>query len=220
MVSSARPYRSKLREQQAEETRQRVLRSARELFERQGYAATTIAQVAAEAGVSAQTIYAVFSSKSGLALALIDYTNAQSGAPELALEVAAATAPRDILRASLHLICVLHERIGGFIEVLLEASRVDESLAPAVAAGRASHRGPQRSIAERLQRSGALRPDVGVDEATDILSVWTSPEIIGRYVGDLHWTYEQVEESLTSALLRALCTPAAARRGAHRAAGR
>jgi AcrR family transcriptional regulator len=54
MVS--RPYRSELRQQQAAETRRRVVEAAVRLFSRQGYRATTFAQLAREAGVSVKTV--------------------------------------------------------------------------------------------------------------------------------------------------------------------
>jgi AcrR family transcriptional regulator len=54
MVSRA--YRSELRQQQAAETRRRVVEAAAALFGRQGYRATTFAQLAKEAGVSIKTV--------------------------------------------------------------------------------------------------------------------------------------------------------------------
>lgn len=47
------------REQSARETRRAVLRAARELFEGQGWAATSISAVAERAGVSRPTVFAV-----------------------------------------------------------------------------------------------------------------------------------------------------------------
>ena len=62
----ARPYESPLRREQAAATRRQILQAAQRLFERQGYAATTIAQIAAEAGVSVKTVYVAFDTKSGV----------------------------------------------------------------------------------------------------------------------------------------------------------
>ena len=56
MTESTRPYRSELRQRQAAETRLRVVGAAAELFSRQGYQATTFAQLASEAGVSVETV--------------------------------------------------------------------------------------------------------------------------------------------------------------------
>jgi AcrR family transcriptional regulator len=65
-VSTNRPYRSTLREEQAQETRLRIRKSARRLFAAQGFTETTINQIADDAGVAPQTIYAVFGSKGAI----------------------------------------------------------------------------------------------------------------------------------------------------------
>ncbi len=51
-----RPYRSELRQQQAAQTRRRVVEAAVTLFSRHGYRATTFTQLAREAGVSVETV--------------------------------------------------------------------------------------------------------------------------------------------------------------------
>ena len=61
-MSTDRPYRSTLREERARETRLRIRKSARRLFAARGFAETTIAQIAKDAGVAPQTVYAVFGS--------------------------------------------------------------------------------------------------------------------------------------------------------------
>ena len=53
-VKSTRRYESPRRRQQAADTRRDILEAAQRLFEQQGYAATTMAAIAAEAGVVAE----------------------------------------------------------------------------------------------------------------------------------------------------------------------
>src|SRR4051794_23682077 len=65
-VNRRRPYNSQLRRDQAADTRRRILQAAQELFERDGYVATSIAAIASTAGVSLKTVYLVFETKSGL----------------------------------------------------------------------------------------------------------------------------------------------------------
>src|SRR5438093_9035691 len=65
-VKPKRRYHSPRRREQAAATRRDILEAAQRLFERQGYAATTIAAIAAEAGVALKTVYVAFESKSGL----------------------------------------------------------------------------------------------------------------------------------------------------------
>src|SRR6185312_16353210 len=61
-----RRYESPRRRAQADATKRDILAAAQRLFERQGYAATTMAAIAAEAGVALKTVYLVFDTKSGV----------------------------------------------------------------------------------------------------------------------------------------------------------
>ncbi len=61
--SVKRPYNSTRRQEQAGETRLRILAAAHELFVAQGYGRTTIAEIASTAGVAVETIYAAFRNK-------------------------------------------------------------------------------------------------------------------------------------------------------------
>src|SRR3954468_14668937 len=66
----SRPYNSPRRAEQAAATRRDILAAAQRLFERQGYAATTMAAIATEAGVALKTVYSAFETKGGLLRAL------------------------------------------------------------------------------------------------------------------------------------------------------
>src|SRR6266536_5190141 len=65
-VKSKRRYDSPRRREQAAATRRDILEAALRLFERQGYAATTMAAIAAEARVALKTVYVAFETKSGV----------------------------------------------------------------------------------------------------------------------------------------------------------
>lgn len=69
-----RRYDSSRRQEQARQNRLTVLRAAHDLFIAQGYGRTTIADVAREAGVSAEMIYATFKSKANLLPRVWDIT--------------------------------------------------------------------------------------------------------------------------------------------------
>src|SRR3954451_11387703 len=66
----SRRYDSPRRREQAAATRRQILAAAQLLFERDGYAATTMAAVAAEAGVALKTVYVAFETKAGMLRAL------------------------------------------------------------------------------------------------------------------------------------------------------
>src|SRR5258708_5514788 len=65
-----RTYDSPRRRQQAAASRQQILTAAHRLFEGDGYAATSMAAIALQGGVSLKTVYVVFETKSGLLRAL------------------------------------------------------------------------------------------------------------------------------------------------------
>ena len=70
--SQTRRYRSDLRRQQAELTRERIVTAAAELFAAEGYARTTLAKIAAAAGVSAETVQ-LYGPKAALMVAAVEY---------------------------------------------------------------------------------------------------------------------------------------------------
>jgi len=65
-----RPYDARRRRERAEEergaTRRRVVEAARHLFLTRGYVATTVADIASEAGVALQSVYKAGQSKADL----------------------------------------------------------------------------------------------------------------------------------------------------------
>lgn len=67
-----RRYDTSGRQAQAARTRLRILEAAQRLFAEQGYAQTSIAQIAAAAGVSGPTVFAGFRSKVGLFKAALE----------------------------------------------------------------------------------------------------------------------------------------------------
>src|SRR5260370_42143735 len=75
-----RSYRSPLRAEQAARTRREILDAARGVFGAQGYAPTTVAQIAAAAGVAVDTVYAAGGTKPVVFRLLLE--TAISGADE------------------------------------------------------------------------------------------------------------------------------------------
>ena len=62
-VKERRSYNSTLRQEQARLTRQRIVEAGRRLLAKGTYSAVTMEEIAVEAGVSYQTVYAVFGNK-------------------------------------------------------------------------------------------------------------------------------------------------------------
>ncbi len=69
---SKRPYRSPMRQRQAEETRQRILAVARTLLTTQGYVGMTMEAIAEAAEVSPKTVASVVGSKREILAELVN----------------------------------------------------------------------------------------------------------------------------------------------------
>ena len=95
MTQVKRTYDASGRRARADARRRDVVQAARELFERDGFRLTTIAAVAAQAGVSPESIYKGFGSKAALAKAVFDVALAGDDDPVPVAERPALLAIRE-----------------------------------------------------------------------------------------------------------------------------
>ena len=70
-----RAYKSLVRQRQAGDTRRRIVDATRHLLQSEGYAGMTIEAIARQAEVSAQSVYAIFKSKTGILTELLDQSS-------------------------------------------------------------------------------------------------------------------------------------------------
>ena len=129
-----RAYQSSRREQQAAETRAAVIAAAGQLFAERGWVATGMRDIARVAGVSVETVYANFGSKSDLLMAALDVAVVGDAEPvplEQRPEFAALGSGTRQQRtvAAARLITSVHQRIGGVYLALREAAASDTDLA-------------------------------------------------------------------------------------------
>ena len=165
-VKPRRPYRSERRREQAEETRERVLAAAARLFAERGFESATIAAIAAEAGVSPETVYAAFRNKRTLLGELIRAAvrgSDSSPVPQQAgpRAVAAATDQREQLRLFAADISRRLERVGPLVEVLATAARSEPELADLLAKIHAERLENLRTFVAALSANGPLRSRAG-----------------------------------------------------------
>jgi AcrR family transcriptional regulator len=199
-VKSKRPYDSPRRRAQAEATRRDILSAAQRLFEQQGYAATTMAQIADEAGVALKTVYLAFETKSGLLRALwnlllrgdeADHPVAERDWYRAVLE---ENDPEKRLRLNAHNSAAGKRRISGILEVIRNAAPVDAEIAGLWERIQSEYHANQHAIVERLAERGDLSPDLDVDRATDILWTINHPNTWQLLVVDQGWTPDQYEQ--------------------------
>lgn len=195
-----RSYNSSRRREQAAATRRDILGAAQRLFERQGYAATTMAAIAAEAGVALKTVYLAFETKSGVLRALWNQLlRGDEGEAPVAerswyREVVEEPDPQRQLRLNARNSRAAKTRIAGVLKVIREAAPVDSDTGALWERIQTEFHANQRVIVERLAQRKALRRGLDVDRATDILWTLNHPDVWQLLVGERGWTPEQYEQ--------------------------
>ena len=203
-MSVGRPNR---REVAAAETRREILRAARRLFAKHGYAGTSLQQIAEESGVAVQTIYSSVGSKAALVLALNDLIDEEAGVAQLGAGVLGETGPPTMIAKAIHLTRQLNERCGDLIQVLLSAEPAEPDVAAAVADGMRRHESGGSALAQRLETLGALRAGTTPERAAAVFSMMTSPASWLQLTQRAGWTFDESEAWLTASLTQLLLEP-------------
>jgi AcrR family transcriptional regulator len=198
-VKPKRRYDSARRRAQAEATRLDILDAARRLFESRGFGATTMAAIAAEAGVALKTVYVAFETKSGLLRALWNHL-LRGGRDEVPIarqewyrEMVAEPDPERQLRLTARNSRVTKLRIAGVLEVIRGAAAIDADSAALWARIGTEFRANQRVIVESVAARGALRDGLDLDRAADILWTLNHPALWQLLVEERGWTPEDYE---------------------------
>jgi AcrR family transcriptional regulator len=206
-----RSYRSPTREARARATRRRILDSAALRFVQDGYRASTLEAIAADAEVSAKTVYHLFGSKAGLLKHVMDvaFVADDEAIPLLdrmgPQQVKAEPDQRRQIEMSARGTAELLERIRQIDDVLTEAAAVDaDAAALRDDIELRQRREAMRVLAGWLSETGSLRDGMTVDQAADILWVLTSPEVHRLYRKHCGWTRDQYASWLTTAILDAI----------------
>jgi AcrR family transcriptional regulator len=191
----------------AERTRREILDVARRLFAERGYAASSINDIAAEAGVAVQTIYARLGSKRGMLMALIDLIDEEADVGTLAAAIATAETPTAALRAEVRLTRVFRQGSGDIIGTLFAAAGTETELGDAVAEGRRRHRDGARVTVERIAALGGLRDDVDGEHAAALIALSTTYEAWTELIEAYRLSWDDAEQWLVEALGRAVVQP-------------
>jgi AcrR family transcriptional regulator len=207
--SKRRPYDSRTRRAQAHRNRAAILRSARDRFLADGYAATTIATIADDAQLSIDTVYKTFGGKGGLVRAIYEDSLQGSGptaAPLRSDELQNSDADAHaIVRGWGTLTAEVAPLVAPVHLLVRDAAASDPEMAALLRDSDTSRRARMRHNAQSLADRGELRVGMTVAEATDVMWAFSAPELFELLVLRSGWSPERfgryVAESLESALL-------------------
>jgi len=208
-----RKYDSTRRAEGAKATRQAILDAARRLFLENGYAATTMPEIAKGAGTALDTVYATVGKKPALFRLLIEMAISGSDRPVPAEErdyVRAIRAETDAvqkLRLYGAAMRGIQPRLAPLIRVLQGAAPLDPELKELwqnIARRRSDN---MQLFVKDLAATGRLRSGLSGSKAADIIWSMNSPEFYLLLVEQRRWSAEEYGEWLVDAWTRLLLEP-------------
>lgn len=191
----------------AARTRESILEAARRVLEERGYHAVGLASVASAAGVSRQSIYLHFGSKSSLLLALVAYVDEREGLRDLAEDVERAPTAVEGLHRYVDLVATLTPRVHRTALVLDSARATEPDAAAAWDDRMASRRRRCRRLVTRLREEGRLAPSWSPEEAADFMWAASSMRVWEDLVVRRRWSRRRFRRHLGRVLEQTLVVP-------------
>jgi AcrR family transcriptional regulator len=210
--SSTRPYDAPRRREQAEATRIAIITAARRLFERDGYAGTSVAAVAREAAVTPRTVYLGFETKAGVLRAV--WNRALRGERDEApvaeqrwfQEVLEEPDPERTLRLNARNSRRFKERSTELLQVVRDAAPLEPEIAALWERIQTEYHENQGAVVESLG-PGAMRRGLTAGRAADIVWTLNHPNTWIQLAVLRGWTPAQYERWVGDASCEQLLAP-------------
>ena len=209
-IPSKRKYDSSRRKEQARQTRLQIADAAQRLFLARGYAGTSISSIAREAGVSQETVYAIFGSKRKLLSFLLDISIGGDDRPIRLMDRAnpqmvlhETDQHRQIEMFAQDITGVL-SRTAPMFEIMRSAAKAEPKIAKLVQNMLAERIQNMTRVTQSIANNGLLRDGLDVEYAGEIVWTMTSPELFLLLTVDRKWDKEKYVVWLTDTLKRLL----------------
>jgi AcrR family transcriptional regulator len=207
-VNARRAYNSNHRRERSRDTHDALLDAALTRFLEHGYSATTIDSIAADAAVSAATIYKTYRNKAGLVRALCERALGGRGPVPAEQRSDALQAnepdPRKIIAGWGRLTAEVAPRIAPILLLLRDAADGDPSAASLLKELDNDRHARMTHNARSLVHGGHTRQGIRMSEASDILWTYSSPELYDLLVRRRRWSLRKYSAFIADAITRAL----------------
>jgi AcrR family transcriptional regulator len=202
-----RPYKSLVRQRQAGDTRKRIVEATRQLLESEGYAGMTIEAIARRAEVSAQSVYALFKSKTGILTELLDRSTFGPDYEDAVEQALNAREPETRLRLSARIARQIHEAQSATFDLMRGAGVVAPELAKLEEQRECLRYERQEAMIISLRDAGRLKPSLEYPAARDIFWMFTGTEVYRMLVRERGWSPQTYQDWLADTLVQSLMVP-------------
>lgn len=163
--------------------------------------------IAREAGVVVQTIYASVGSKQDLLRAINDLVDQEGGVAAIEAEMADAADGAELLRLAVQLTTQINQRCADIIRAVHAGAASEPAMAELLEEGRRRHREGMRGVAMALGEQGLLPAGLPPEEAARALAVLTSNETYFQLADGYGMSFEAAGAWLLSLLESLLLVP-------------
>lgn len=199
-----RPYKSLARNTQAAETRTRILTSAKNLFESEGFEHVTIEKIAQSANVSMPTIYSLFQSKRGVLRALLDEalpSNQFNAFVEMSIQ---ENSPRERLGISARIARQVYDAERAQMSIFQSAAVLAPEFRELEKERELRRYTRQEITIKAMVKENSFMEGLSPDKARDILWALTGRDMYRMLVIEQEWTSDEYEKWLTQLLIGTL----------------
>jgi AcrR family transcriptional regulator len=189
----------KLRERQAEFTRNEILLASRRLFAERGFTRTSVRDIAQAAGVSAQTVYDSIGSKQAVVARLNDLIDSEAGIGAIASAAAGSQDPDQVAAMSARITRSILEHCEDIIRALVTGAAAEPEIQVVLDEGHRRHVEGARTVVRTLQDMKALAGSTDTAVASETLAAITDFRFALLLRESYDWSLDRIEEWMTDA---------------------
>ena len=189
----------RIRERQAELTRNEILLAARRLFAERGFTRTSVRDIAQAAGVSAQTVYDSIGSKSAVVARLNDLIDTEAGIGAIVGTVVASRDPQQVAALSARITRSMLENCGDIIRALVTGAAAEPDIEAVLNEGHRRHLEGARTVVGALLDMKALARPAEADSVSETLAAITDFRFAVVLSESYDWSLDRIEEWMTTA---------------------
>ncbi len=202
--SKKRPYNSDSRSSRARETRERILVSAKDLFESLGFEGATIEKIAQMAKASVPTVYALFQSKRGILRALMDEVFPKDQFEALVEKSVEAPSPEERLLYSAKIARQIYDAERTQMDVFRGVSVLSPELKDLEKEREMRRYHRQEVTIKAMVKEKSLAKGMSAKRARDILWAFTGRDLYRMLVIEQGWTSGEYEKWVHQILVNTL----------------
>ncbi len=199
-----RTYNSKSRQEQSKKTKNRILTTAKTLFESKGFEKVTIEEISLKAQVSTPSIYSLFQSKRGILLGLMDTALPSEQFTALVKLGQKEICPRKRLEITASIARQLYDAEKTQCNFLQGASILDPVFKELEVEREKRRYQRQKETVETMAAKKVFTETLSLSKIRDILWAFTGRDLYRMLVIEQGWSSDEYEKWLANLLIKNL----------------